>query len=118
MKGIALAAVAALALGGCTQSVNYVMSEYGSTDVIKYVEPASQEEFRIFYNAGSSKLMITPSLGRAFQYGLTYGIAELPPEGVYAHVAMSWLKSTGRNCEATNSYEVIDNQYEVSFTCS
>lgn len=115
-KALIIAALIPL-LAGCTKEINYVMTEYGKTDVIDYIEPASQEKFRIFYNAGSSKMMITPGMGRLVQKGVTFGAAQLPPEQVYANVATSWLKSQGRICSPTNTVLVIENQYEVSFQC-
>lgn len=111
-----------LALAGCTQAISYVASEYGSTQRVDYVEPATQEVFWIFPRRDIGKLMVSINPNRAGQRGLargsTLGVAGHEPlESLYRAVILSYLSSLGLNCTITSAKMVLDPQYEMTFDC-
>lgn len=131
-----LSLIALLCLTGCGGGISYAMQNYGGITPVRfeYGEEArattggsagittGAPHFRIFDKPGENRLMITPSLGAAagqgFVTGLTFGIARpRTAEVIFRDVAVAYLASTGRHCEALSTDLIIEPQYEVKYRC-
>lgn len=117
-----LAGLSVLALlAGCA-GMDYAMKNYASVKPVSWASPTTKNNYRIFDKPSEKRLMITLGYGGAmaqgFGSGLTLGAADTrTPEIVYQDAAIEWLKSTGRTCRATNTFLVIEPQYEVRYEC-
>lgn len=124
MRGFWAASAVALTLGGCAsgEALQYVMREYQGVTVQTHVTP--EDQYRIFDKPEQSRLMITPSLGKAAAGGLVAGStlglvdanASLTKPMTIA--AESYLASTGRQCRVIATELLVKPQYEVKYDCS
>lgn len=113
--------IAAAFLVGCA-GANYAIENYTGVNPVSWKSPTSQKNYRFFDKPAENRLMVTLGFGDAaaqgFGQGITLGAADTrTPEIVYQDAAIEWLKSTGRNCVATNTFLVIEPQYEVRYNC-
>ena len=114
----------ALSMSGCASgpAMDYMLKEYEGTEPTNYAMP--DDTYRIFDKPTASKLMITPSLGRAagmgFVTGATFGVVDTSHNLIpYRLAAESYLKSTGRShCQITSGTLLINPQYEFHYDCS
>ncbi len=114
-------------LSGCAAGgLSYIMETYTAQPVsFEYggTSGANPKPYRIFDRPALSRLMITPSLAEAVGLGaiqgLTYGLINAEsPSVVYRDAARAYLASTGRTCTTGEAVELVDIQYEVSYTCT
>lgn len=121
MKIFVLAA-AALALASCG-GVNYAVNNYSGVKAEIWTSPSIGTGFRIYDKPSENRLMIALDLGGAalqgFGKGITLGAADTrTPEIIYQDAAIEWLAAKGRSCIATNTFLVLEPQYEVRYECS
>lgn len=111
-----------LATAGCA-GANYAMQNYSGIDPITWRSATVGSTFRIFDKPKENRLMITLGIGEAAMQGvgsgLTLGAADTrTPSILYQDAALEWLKTTGRTCTATNTFLVLEPQYEVRYNCA
>lgn len=102
-----------LACAGCT-GFEYVTTNYGGISAEQFQFGGST--YRVFDKPSESRLMITPSLGAAAGAGLTFG-AGVTPQAQLARASSAYLKSSGRACQVTEFYAIIETQYEAFYEC-
>lgn len=114
--------IAATFLFGCA-GADYALKNYSSVKPVSWKSPTSQKNYRFFDKPAENRLMVTLGFGDAaaqgFGQGITLGAADTrTPEIVYQDAAIEWLQSNGRTCVATNTFLVIEPQYEVRYSCN
>lgn len=119
-RGIAISVL--LATAGCA-GANYAMQNYSGIEPVTWRSTTVNSTFRIFDKPKENRLMITLGFGEATMQGvgsgLTLGAADThTPSILYQDAAIEWLKTTGRTCTATNTFLVIEPQYEVRYSCA
>ena len=119
-RGIAISIL--LVTAGCA-GANYAMQNYSGIDPVTWRSATVGSTFRIFDKPKENRLMITLGFGEATMQGvgsgLTLGAADTrTPSILYQDAAIEWLKATGRVCTATNTFLVIEPQYEVRYSCA
>ena len=102
-----------LTTAGCS-GLNYALDNYSGIDPQRF--EYGGQTFRIFDKPEDGRLMITPSLGRAFTQGATFGAAATA-EASYANAAQAYLNSTDRRCSTSNVLLIVQPQYEVYYAC-
>lgn len=118
----------ALMLAGCGAGVKYAIDEYSGVEVKSFqITEPDGEIYRVFDKPAQSKLMITPSLGRAagagFASGLTFGAVSaddsLGPKPEFEKATLAYLASTQRpNCRIIDGYVVVRGQWEFKYDCT
>lgn len=93
-----------------------MIKTYGDTSVEKIA--ANNSEYRIFHRPDLKKIMVTPTLGRAFASGATF-YAYDPTKGDGMKMACKTYLSNKayQECVVTRGEEVITEQVEFSYEC-
>lgn len=119
MKKAISAAIAALLLAGCSQTLQ-AQSEY--IDRVTHVE-MPDDTYRIREHPKGDRLLITPSWGTIVkvgtQRGWTLGMAgKLPTDQANAAAARKHLDATGRaHCVLLSGSPLTEPFYQVIFDC-
>lgn len=117
MRVVLIAAVG-IALAGC-QSMGTMMSYEQKVHLVEM----DDDTYRVFDHPTESKVMTTPSLGRAIGAGMaqgaTLGLADtFTPEQRHERAARAHLDRTGRsNCPIVRGYLLAQPQYEFWYEC-
>ena len=103
-----------LALTACG-GMSYAIENYKGVDIERF--DYAGQTFRIFDKPEESRLMITPSIGKAALGGATFGAANTA-EMTYTNAAQEYLNSTGRKCIVSDLKLVVKPQWETFYNCS
>lgn len=114
MKIILMAMLITGMMTGC--GVGYVVKTYGDTPVVEV--KANDSEYRVFHRADIKKIMVTPTIGRAFTSGLSfYGYDPSRGDGMKM-ACETYLKDNGySDCVVTRGEEVMKEQVEFTYEC-
>lgn len=113
MRNILLALCLSL-LSGC--GMGYVVKTYGDTKVEEV--DVNESTFRIFHRPDLHKVMVTPSIGKAFVSGLTFQTYDPSRRKGMDLAVEKYLQDKGlKGCTATRDSEVMNEQWEFSYRC-
>lgn len=122
MRLLGLVTAGALSLlTGCA-GASYAVQNYKGISPNSFQDPSTGRTFRVFDKPTENRMMITASFADAAKQGALKGITlggadSRTPEIVYQNAAINYLKSVGRTCSATNTFVVMEPQYEVQYSC-
>jgi hypothetical protein len=114
-----VASAIGVATGGCA-SVNYITQGYGDVPINEVT--TQYDTFRIFDKPSDNRMMVTSSLASAMGQGFAGGLLFNPtltanPKPVFEEAAQAYLKKTGRTCQITDGYLLIQPQWEFKYNC-
>lgn len=120
-RWVALLATSTVIISSGCASVNYIMQAY---DGVPINEVTTQyDTFRVFDKPTENRMMITSSLASAAGQGFVGGLLFNPtvaanPKPVFEEAAQAYLKKTGRDCQITDGYLLINPQWEFKYRCA
>lgn len=92
--------------------------EYRDVTIVRFMD--ANDNWRVFDKPAENRLMITTSLGRAAELGITngplFGNGDFP-KSQYQDAAAGWLAGTGRQCTITDGYVLARPQWEFKYSC-
>ena len=105
---------------GCSDRLGYLLENY-SIDIGATIE-TPDGEFKVWDHPDSGKMLTSPSVGHLLQHPRQSANSIVTENNsdllINQGAAKAWLLKTDRTCTITKSVEVIDPEYEHTYTCA
>ena len=108
-------ALPVLLAAGCA-GVSYVAENYSGVPRAQHVH--QERTYLIFDKPAENRMLVFPGWGDSVAGGLTGGLAGPGSEVAFRAAAADFLDAQGRTCRVTDGAEVLENQYEIYYTCN
>lgn len=99
-----------IALGACA-GAGTAISRYGSVQPMAFAHDGAT--YRVYDKPSEGRMMITPSLADSRDWNKRSSM--FGPELEFADAAQAFVQ--GRGCHVTNAQELIEPQFEVTYSC-
>jgi hypothetical protein len=121
--------VLSLALLSSCAGIRYATDNYSAVEVKEYAHHPTEADgqavtkhFRIFDKPAENRMMITASMSDALSMGMTDGLLfnatnSDHPSVIYREAALGFLRQSGRDCEAVETFLIVKPQWEVRYRC-